>query len=82
MPAPDTALLHEWLLRTAAATPGAIAVEEEDRATSFQELVASAGALAATLRARGVEPGDRVALVLPKTTDAVVAVFGWIAARG
>ena len=80
MPAPDTALLHEWLLRTAAATPGAIAVEEEDRATSFQELVASAGALAATLRARGVEPGDRVALVLPKTTDAVVAVFGCLLA--
>ena len=80
LPAPDTALLHEWLLRTAAATPGAIAVEEEDRVTSFQELAASAWAFAATLRARGVEPGDRVALVLPKTTDAVAAVFGCLLA--
>jgi amino acid adenylation domain-containing protein len=80
LPEPDTALLHEWLLRAAAATPGAIALEEEDRLTSFQELVASAWAIAATLRARGVEPGDRVALVLPKTTEAVVAVFGCLLA--
>jgi amino acid adenylation domain-containing protein len=76
LPEPDTALLHEWLLRAAAATPGAIALEEEDRLTSFQELVASAWVIAATLRARGVGPGDRVALVLPKTTEAVAAVFG------
>ena len=80
MPEPDTALLHEWLLHAAAATPRAIALEEEDRLTSFQELVASAAAIAATLRARGVGPGDRVALVLPKTTDAVVTVFGCLLA--
>ena len=80
LPEPDTALLHEWLLRAAAATPGAIALEEEDRLTSFQELVASAWAIAATLRARGVGPGDRVALVLPKTTEAVAAVFGCLLA--
>jgi amino acid adenylation domain-containing protein len=80
LPEPDPALLHEWLLRTAAATPSAIALEEDDRITSFEELLASAGALAATLRARGVRPGDRVALVLPKTTEAVVAVFGCLLA--
>jgi len=80
LPEPETALLHEWLLRAAAATPGAIALEEEDRATSFQELAASASAIAATLRARGVGPGDRVALVLPKTTEAVAAVFGCLLA--
>jgi amino acid adenylation domain-containing protein len=80
LPEPDTALLHEWLLRAAAATPGAIALEEEDRRTSFQELAASAAAIAATLRARGVRPGDRVALLLPKTTEAVAAVFGCLLA--
>lgn len=80
MPEPDTALLHEWLLRTATAAPSATAVEEEDRATSFEELLASASALATTLRARGVRPGDRVALVLPKTTEAVIAVFGCLLA--
>jgi len=62
------------------ATPSAIAVEEEDRCTSFEELLRSARALAATLRARGVRPGDRVALVLPKTTEAVAAVFGCLLA--
>jgi amino acid adenylation domain-containing protein len=77
---PDTALLHQWLLRTAAATPSATAVEEDDRATSFEELLARARTLADTLRARGVRPGDSVALVLPKTTEAVVAVFGCLLA--
>ena len=80
MPEPDAALLHDWLLRTATATPSATAIEEEDRTTSFEELLASARALAATLRARGVQPGDCVALVLPKTTEAVVAVFGCLLA--
>jgi len=80
LPGPDTALLDEWLLRTAADTPSATAVEEEDRATSFEELLASARSLAATLRARGVRPGDRVVLVLPKTTEAVAAVFGCLLA--
>lgn len=77
---PDTPLLHEWLLRAAAATPYAIAVEEDDRTTSFGELVESACALAATLRARGIQTGDRVAIVLPKTTEAVTAVFGCLLA--
>jgi amino acid adenylation domain-containing protein len=80
LPGPDTPLLHEWLLRTAAATPTAIAVEEEDRVTSFAELLASARAFAAMLCARGVRPGDRVVLVLPKSTEAVVAVFGCLLA--
>lgn len=80
LPELDTALLHQWLLRTAAATPCAIALEEEDRATSFRDLAAFAWAIAATLRARGLRPGDRVALVLPKTTEAVVAVFGCLLA--
>lgn len=80
MPEPDTALLHEWLRRTAAASPSGAAIIEEDRVTTFAELLESASGVAAWLREQGVQPGDRVALVLPKTTDAVVAVFGCLLA--
>ena len=73
---PDSRRLDEWLVRRAAESPGAIAVVEEERATTFAELLAKAAAMAATLREMGARRGDRVALVLPKTTDAIVAVFG------
>ncbi len=75
MPAPECNLLHEWLRRTAAARPHATAIEEDGRATSFESLFGRAAALARSFLAHGLRPGDRVALVLPKTTEAVVAVF-------
>lgn len=75
MPAPECDLLHEWLRRTAAAQPRATAIEEENCATSFGELFDRAERLAREFVAHGVRPGDRVALVLPKTAEAVVAVF-------
>lgn len=80
MPAPD--FLHDWLRETAAATPSAIALVELKRATSFAELLDASSAMAARLTAMGVEPGDRVALVLPKNTDAVIAVFATLLAGG
>ncbi|MCF7549503.1 non-ribosomal peptide synthetase [Pseudonocardia sp. WMMC193] len=54
----------------------AAAVVSGDRVVSYAELGARAGALAGELRARGVEPEDRVAVVLPRTDDLVVAVLG------
>jgi amino acid adenylation domain-containing protein len=72
---PEGRLLHEWLRRTAAASPDSPAIVEEDRVTSFAELTAQAESMASTLIELGVRKGDRVALVLPKTTDAIVAVF-------
>lgn len=75
MPEPDTPLLHQWLRQTAAASPNASAIVEEDRVTSFGELLAQSESLSATLAELGVRKGDRVALVLAKTTDAVVSVF-------
>lgn len=75
MPAPESRLLHEWLWRTGEAFPESVAIVEEDRVTSFGELLAHAEALAATFVDLGVRQGDRVALVMPKTTEAIVAVF-------
>jgi len=43
--------------------------------TSFAELLAHAESLAATLTELGVRQGDRIALVLSKTTEAIISVF-------
>jgi amino acid adenylation domain-containing protein len=55
--------------------PGATAIVEEDRVTCFRELYEQAVALALRFIDLGVHPQDRIALVLPKTTDAIVSVF-------
>ena len=68
-------LLHEWLRRTALARPDSVAIVEEDRSTSFGELLERALSLSAALIEMGVRKGDRVALILPKTTDAVISIF-------
>ncbi|MFZ1083349.1 MAG: amino acid adenylation domain-containing protein [Terracidiphilus sp.] len=75
MPAPESQLLHEWLRSTAAATPNAPAIVEENRVTSFDEIFDQAAKLAALFIENGLQTQDRIALVLPKNTDAIVAVF-------
>jgi amino acid adenylation domain-containing protein len=75
LPAPKSHLLHEWLRRTAAATPNAAAIIEEERVTSFGELFDQAAVLVRVFIEIGVQPQDRIALVLPKNTDAIIAVF-------
>jgi amino acid adenylation domain-containing protein len=64
-----------WLLRTAAESPDAVAILEDGKMTSFGELLQQAARVASTFCELGVRPGDRVALVLPKTTESIVAVF-------
>ena len=59
----------------AAATPDAPAVVEEDRVTSFRELFEQAASLAVRFVEHGIQTQDRIALVLPKTTEAIVSVF-------
>ncbi len=75
MPGPESDLLSDWLRRTAAATPEAPAIVEEDRVTSFRELFEQSASLALRFVEHGIQKQDRIALVLPKTTEAIVAVF-------
>jgi len=75
LPEPESDLLSDWLRHTAAATPDAPAIVEEDRVTSFRELFEQAAALALRFIEQGVQKQDRIALVLPKTTEAIVSVF-------
>ena len=80
MPEPESDLLSDWLRHAAAATPDAPAIVEEDRVTSFRELLEQAAALALRFVEHGIQKQDRIALVLPKTTDAIVSVFASILA--
>src|SRR2546430_2717206 len=56
--------------------PDRPAVKDLDRGLTRGELRCAAGRVAAGLRARGVEPGDRVALQIGNSVDFVVAALG------
>ena len=56
-------------------TPDAFAVRDCVRRISYQALIESADALAADLAARGLKPGQRVAVWLPSRIEAVVTLL-------
>ncbi|GAB2547824.1 thioester reductase domain-containing protein [Nocardia heshunensis] len=61
------------------ATPERIAVVDAVDRISFAELGRRVEALAAHLHARGAGPGSVVLLVMPRTVDAIVALFATLA---
>jgi non-ribosomal peptide synthetase component F len=73
-------MIHD-LLSAAARREGArIAVVDGDRELSYAELDARSSSLAAAMADRGVQPGDRVGLLLEKSLEAVIAVYGTLKA--
>jgi long-chain acyl-CoA synthetase len=56
--------------------PQAIALRLEDRSLTYQELDEQSDRLAMQLIANGLEPGDRVGLMLPNVPEFAVAYFG------
>ncbi|MFI6685146.1 amino acid adenylation domain-containing protein [Streptomyces sp. NPDC050485] len=69
------AALPELFARQAARTPDAVALVCADERLSYAELNARANALAHHLIALGAGPERTVALALPRTPDAVAALF-------
>jgi clorobiocin biosynthesis protein CloN4 len=63
--------LHELVREQARRAPGLLAVSGADGAMTYAELDREADALASALVRHGVQPGDRVALWLQKTTRAI-----------
>lgn len=59
----------------AVATPGAIALRTVDTALTYNELNVISDRCAAGLRARGIGPGNRVGLLLPRSVDAIVVLL-------
>jgi len=72
--------LSDGLKASASVAPSHPAVICADDALSYGELATAAGALARTLCANGVRPGDRVAVVLAKGVPQIVAVYATLLA--
>src|SRR4029453_7622309 len=69
--------LAEYLEASAAKHPNRIAVVDSTGGTiTFDHLNRRAEALAGFLHHRGIKRGDRVGVVLPKSIEAVIALFG------
>lgn len=78
-----TSLSLAWTLRESAVRhPDRIAAIEGAQQATYGELWQEALARAGALRALGVEPGDRVALLAPNGLDFVTAYYGILAAGG
>lgn len=65
---------------TAERVPESVAIVDRERSGSYSELVGRAGAIATELAGRGVQAGERVAVLLERGPDAAAAYFGVIAA--
>ena len=78
----ESALLHQFLVETSRTHGRAVAILDDDRATTFDQLVEQAFSLAAILKERGLGKGDRVALLMPKSTEAIISLFATLLAGG
>jgi len=67
--------LDQVFARQAARTPDAIALRAPDAEHTYGSLACAANRMAHALHARGVIPGSRVALALPRSADYVIALL-------
>jgi amino acid adenylation domain-containing protein len=74
--------IHELVAEQARRTPDAVAVSQGGRALTYRELDSFADALAARLRAAGVDGGAIVAVVLERSIELVVALTAILKAGG
>jgi amino acid adenylation domain-containing protein len=68
--------LQDWLTAQAGRRPEATAIVFEEQHISYGTLEQASNRLARALRAAGCTRGDRVALLLPKSPRALIAMFG------
>lgn len=68
--------IHEYLQRAAANYPSKIATYFMGKNLTYQKLYQSALGLAGYLQRIGINKGDRVAVMLPNTPQAVIGFFG------
>ncbi|SNR75849.1 amino acid adenylation domain-containing protein [Methylobacillus rhizosphaerae] len=63
------------LIEAAAGNPGKTALEHENGSLSYQALLQEVSALAATLQSGGLQAQDRVVILLPRSSQAIVAIL-------
>lgn len=73
---PIAGALGDLLLASRAADPDAIALVLPDRRLSYDALASRAWGFARSLAGLGVEPGDRIGVMMLNCEDFVVALFG------
>ncbi len=78
----ESTLLHELIARSAARTPGAMALRYRGVDLSYADLQAQVAGFAHALLDLGLARGDRVGIYLEKRFETVVASFGAPAAGG
>jgi len=81
-PVPTNALIHRLFEEQAALHPERLALIAEDRSLTFAELNERANRLAHYLRAQGVGPETRVALLLSRSSEVLVGVLAVLKADG
>ncbi len=74
-PVTTSASLPVLFAAQVARTPGAVAVTFGDRSWTYHELEEAANRLAHLLAGQGVGPGHRVALLLSRSAEAIVAIL-------
>src|SRR4051812_4068202 len=67
-------------LAAAVQDPGRVAIEADDGAVTYGDLLARTGRVANLLAARGVRPGDRVAVQVEKSVEALVVYLATVRA--
>jgi amino acid adenylation domain-containing protein len=75
-------LMHDLVRESAERRPLATAVVDATRSLGYAELWDRAGRLASLLRSAGCAAGDRVALLVPKSIEAVIGILGVLRAGG
>src|SRR5579859_6617874 len=72
--------ISSLLDRTAAEHPGRVALRMDDLVLSYAQFREAAGRMAALLQSLGIEPGDRVGLMLPNVPAFPIVFYGALAA--
>ncbi len=78
----DDKPIHSYLERAASQFPKKIAIHFMGKEMTYRRLYQDAGKLAAYLKKIGLQKGDRVAIMLPNTPQAVISYFGILMAGG
>ncbi|MEQ9407226.1 MAG: amino acid adenylation domain-containing protein [Fuerstiella sp.] len=79
---PRDQCIHELFEAQVASTPDAVAVEFEGEVLTYSELNARANQLARWLQARGVGAEQKVVLLLERSFEMVIGIYGTLKAGG
>lgn len=74
--------VHEQLVQTAKKYPHKIAIHFMGKEMTYQQLYEAVEKFAGYLQHLGIEKGDRIAIMLPNTPQAVIAYYGALTAGG